>query len=115
MYAVLPFIIDQLSGPMNVRSMPLPNNLTSVVLEWDTFSQTTCSRDAVSYTIAIDGVTVPPERINALSETSYTVSDLEVNRMYTGSVRTLISNCMSDLSNLTFEITAKSELLPLVC
>ena len=35
MYAVLPFIIDQLSGPMNVRSMPLPNNLTSVVLEWD--------------------------------------------------------------------------------
>ena len=102
---------------MNVRSMPLPNNLTSVVLEWDTSSQTTCSKDTVSYTIAIDGVAVPPERINALSETSncYTVSDLEVNRMYTASVRMVVSNCMSAQSNLTFEIMAESELFPLVC
>ena len=93
---------------MNVRSIPLPNNLTSVVLEWDTFSRTTCSRDTVPYTIVIDGVAVPTGSIN---DTSYIVSGLEANRMYTASVRTVISNCMSDQSNLTFEIMAESELL----
>ena len=94
---------------MNVRSMPLPNNLTSVVLEWD--APTTCSRDTVSYTIAIEGVA---ENIFVLNDTSYIVSGLEANRMYTASVRTLISNCMSAQSNITFEIMAESELLPLV-
>ena len=100
---------------MNVRSMPLSNNLTSVVLEWDIFSQTTCSRDTVSYTIAIDGVAVPPENIFVLSDTRYIVTGLEANRMYTAAVTTVVSNCMSDQSNLTFEIMAESELLPLVC
>ena len=99
---------------MNVRSMPLPNNLTSVVLEWDAVSQTTCSRNTVSYTITIDGVAVPPERIPTLSSTHYIVSGLEVNRMYTASVRTLISNCMSDQSDITFEIMAESESFSLV-
>ena len=99
---------------MNVRSMPLPNNLTSVVLEWDAVSQTTCSRDTVSYTIAIDGVAVPIERITTLGGTRYIVSGLEANRMYTASVRTLISNCMSDQSNMTFEIMAESESFSLV-
>ena len=94
---------------MNVHSIPLPNNLTSVVLEWD--AQLTCSRDTVSYTIAIDGVTVPPGRITTLSSTRYVVSGLEANRMYTASVRTIISNCMSDQSNITFEIPAESELI----
>ena len=106
-----PFILDQLSGPMNVRSIPLPNNLTSVMLEWDTFSQTTCSRDTVSYTIAINGVAVSP----VLSDTSYIVTCLEANRMYTASVSMVASNCMSGQSNITFEIMAESELLPLVC
>ena len=100
---------------MNVRSMPFPHNLTSIALEWDTSSQTTCSRDTVSFTIAIDGVAVPPERISTLSSTHYIVSGLEVNRMYTASVRTLISKCISDHSNITLEILAESELLPLVC
>ena len=54
---------DQLSRPMDVGFVPLPNNLTSAVLEWDTFSQPTCSRDTISYTIAIDGVAVPPDNI----------------------------------------------------
>ena len=98
---------------MNLCSIPLPNNLTSVVLEWD--AQTTCSRDTVSYTIAIDGVAVPTERITTLGSTRYFVSGLEANRMYTASVRTFISNCMSDPSSLTFIIVAESELLPLVC
>ena len=92
--------------------MPLPNNLTSVMLEWD--ARMTCSRDTVSYTIDIDGVAVPPKNIFVLTNTSYTVSGLEANRMYTASVRTAVSNCMSDPSNLTFEIMAESELLPLV-
>ena len=108
-----PFIVDQLSGPMNVRSMPVPNNLTSVVLEWD--ARTTCSRDTVSYTIAIDGVAVPPEDIFVLSDTSYIVTAFEPNRMYTASVTMVVSNCMSNPSNITFEIMAESELLPLVC
>ena len=95
--------------------MPLPNILTSVVLEWDTFSQTTCSRNTVSYTIAIDGVAVPPERISTLSSTRYIVTGLEANRMYIASVTMVVSNCMSGQSNLTFEIIAESELLPLVC
>ena len=89
--------------------MPLPNNLTSVVLEWD--APTTCSRDTVSYTIAIEGVA---ENIFVLNDTSYFVSGLEANRMYTASVRTLISNCMSDQSNMTFEIMAESESFSLV-
>ena len=98
---------------MNIRSVPLPSNLTSIVLEWDTFSQTTCSRDTVSYAIAIDGVAVPPDNINVLGSNLYVVSGLESNRMlqYTASVRTVISNCMSDQSNITFEIMAESELL----
>ena len=80
------------------------------MLEWDT--QPTCSRDTtVSYTIAIDGVAVPPENI---SNTRYIVSGLEVNRMYTASVRTVISNCISDQSNITFQIMAESELFLLV-
>ena len=101
---------DPLSRPMNVRSDLLPNNLTSVVLEWET--QPTCSRDTVSYTIAIDGVDVPPENIAVLSSTHYIVSGLEGSRMYTASVRTVISNCISDQSNITFQIImSKSELL----
>ena len=103
------YLSDQLSPPMNVRSVPLPNNLTSAVLEWD--AQTTCSRDTVSYTIAIDGVAVPPESINVLGSNLYVVSGLEANRMYTASLGTVISNCMSDQSNITFEIPAESELL----
>ena len=97
---------------MNVRSDLLPNNLTSVVLEWD--AQITCSRDTVSYTIAIDGVAVPPENIFILNNTRYIVSDLEANRNYTASVRTVISNCISDQSNITFQIMAESELFLLV-
>ena len=93
---------------MNVRSDLLPNNLTSVVLEWET--QPTCSRDTVSYHIAIDGVDVPPENITVLSNARYIVYGLEANRMYTASVRTVISNCVSDQSNVTFQIMAKSEL-----
>ena len=101
---------DELSGPMGVRSVLLPNNLTSVMLEWDIFSQSVCSRDTVSYTIAIDGVAVPPDNITVLSNTSYIVSGLEANRMYTASVRTVISNCVSDQTNLTFQIIiAQSE------
>jgi hypothetical protein len=99
---------------MNVRSILLPNNLTSVVLEWNTFSQPTCSRDTVSYTIAIDGVDVPYDSIAILSNTSYIVSGLEANRMYTASVRTVISNCISDQTNVTFQIMAQSELFSLV-
>ena len=94
---------------MNIRSAPVPKNLTSIVLEWD--APSTCSRDTVSYTIAIDGVAVPPGRITALSSTRHIVSGLEANRMYTASVRTVISNCMSDQSNITFEIPAESELM----
>ena len=107
--------IDQLSGPMDIRSVLLPNNLTSVMLEWDTFSQATCSRDTVSYTIAIDGVAVPPDNITVLSNTSYIVSGLEANRMYTASVTTVISNCMSNYnqSNITFQI-GQSELFSVV-
>ena len=108
------FTIDQLSRPMSVSSVLLPNNLTSVVLEWDTFSQTTCSRDTVSYSIAIDGVTVPLDNITVLSNTRYIVSGLESNRMYAASVRTVISNCMSDDANITFQIVAQSELFSLV-
>ena len=104
------FIIDQLSRPMNVRSVLLPNNLTSIMFEWDSFSQPTCSRDAISYTIAIDGVAVPPDNITVLSNNRYIVSGLEANRMYAASIRTMISNCMSDETNLTIEITAESEL-----
>ena len=92
---------------MGIRSVLLPNNLTSIVLEWDTFSQLTCSRDTVSYTIAIDGVA---DSIIILSSTSYIVSGLEANRMYTASVSTVISNCMSDQSNFTFQIIGQSEL-----
>ena len=99
---------------MNVRSDLLPNNLTSVVLEWDTFSQPTCSRDTVSYIIAIDGVAAPPENILVLSDTHYIMSGLEANRNYTASVRTVISNCISDQSNITFQMmAAKSELFQL--
>ena len=47
-------VVDELSHPVNIRFVLLPNNLTSIVLEWDTFSQATCSRDAVSYAVAID-------------------------------------------------------------
>ena len=107
------FIIDQLSRPVNVRSVLLPNNLSSVMLEWDTFSQITCSRDTVSYTIAIDGVDVLPDNITVLSNTRYTVSGLEANRIYTASVRTVVSNCMSDKTNITFQIMAQSELFDL--
>ncbi len=99
---------------MNVHSVLLPNNLTSVVLEWNTFSQPICSRDTVSYTIAIDGVAVPPDNITVLSNTSYIVSGLEANRIYTASVRTVISNCISDQTNLTFQIMAQNELFPLI-
>ena len=110
-YVIL--ILDPLSRPINVRSDLLPNNLTSVVLEWGT--QPTCSRDTtVSYTIAIDGVAVPPENIFVLSNKRYIVSGLEANRMYTASVRTVISNCISDQSNITFQIMAESELFLLV-
>ena len=106
------FIIDQLSRPVNVRFLLVPNNLSSVVLEWDTFSQITCSRDTVSYTIAIDGVDVLPDNITVLSSTRYIVSGLEANRMYTASVRTIVSNCISDKTNITFQIMymAQSEL-----
>ena len=100
---------DQLLLPTNVRSVSLPNILTGVVLEMDT--QSTCSRNTVSYTIAIDGVAVPPGRIITVSSTRYIVSGLEANRMYTASVRTVISNCVSDQSNITFEIMAESESL----
>ena len=78
------------------------------MLEWG--SQPTCSRDTVSYTIAIDGVAVPPENIFVLSDARYIVSGLEANRNYTASVRTVISNCISDQSNTTFQIIAESEL-----
>ena len=98
---------------MGIRSVLLPNNLTSVILEWDT--QSTCSRDIVSYTIAIDGVAVPSDSIIVLSNTSYIVSGLEANRMYTASVTTVISNCMSDqLTNITFRIIGQSELFSVV-
>ena len=53
--------------------------------------------------------------MTVLSDTSYIVTGLEANRMYTASVTVVVSNCMSDQSNLTFEIVAESELLPLVC
>ena len=104
------FIIDQLSRPGDVRSFLLPNNLTSVLLKWDTFSQPTCSRDTVSYTIAIDGVALPPDTITVLNDSSYIVSGLEANRIYLASVRRIISNCMSDQTNVTFQIMAQSEL-----
>ena len=104
------FIIDQLSRPVNVRFLLMPNNLSSVVLEWDTFSQPTCSRDTVSYTIAINGVDIPPDNIIVLSSNRYIVSGLEANRMYTASVRTVVSNCMSDKTNITLQIMAQSEL-----
>ena len=81
------------------------------MLEWDTFSQITCSRDTVSYTIAIDGVDVLPDNITVLSSTNYIVSGLEANRIYTASVRTVVSNCISDKTNITFKIMAQSELL----
>lgn len=29
--------------------------------EWDSFSQSSCSRDTVSYAIAVDGIAVSPE------------------------------------------------------
>ena len=90
---------------MNVRSDLLPNNLTSVVLEWDT--QPTCSRDTVSYIITIDGVT---ENVTISNSTRYIVSGLEANTMYTAFVRMMISNCLSDQSNVTFQIMAESEL-----
>jgi hypothetical protein len=67
---------------------------------------------AVSYTIAIDGVAVPPDNITVLSNTSYIVSGLEANRMYTASMRTVISNCISDQTNVIFQIMARSELFP---
>lgn len=99
-------VIDPLFRPIDVRSDLLPNNLTSVVLEWGT--QPTCSRDTVSYTIAIDGVDAPPENISVSNDTRYIVSGLEANRMYAASVKTVISNCISDQSNLTFQIIAKT-------
>ena len=99
---------------MGIHSVLLPNNLTSVVLEWDT--QSTCSRDTVSYIIAIDGVAVPSDSTIVLSNTSYIVSGLEANRMYTASVTTVISNCLSDQStNITFQIIGQSELFSVVC
>ena len=98
---------------MSVHSVLLPNNLSSVVLEWDAFSQTTCSRDTVSYTIAIDEVDVLPDNITVLSSNRYIVSGLEANRMYTASVKAVISNCVSDKTNITFQIMAQSELLDL--
>ena len=94
---------------MNLHSDFLPNNLTSAVLEWDAFSQTTCSRDSVSYNIGIDGIPVPSERIAVLSSNRYLVSGLQPNRRYMATVRTVITNCMSDASNLEFEIMAESE------
>ena len=78
-------------------------------MEWD--ARTTRSRDTVSYTIAIEGVA---ENIFVLNDTSYFVSGLEANRMYTASVRMVVSNCISDSSSLTFEIMAENELLPLI-
>ena len=81
------------------------------MLEWDTSSPMT--RDVVYYTIIIDGVAVPPDRISVLSSTRFIVSGLETNRMYTASVNRIVrleSNCTSDQSNVTFEIRAESEL-----
>ena len=104
------FIIDELSSPMNFHSVLLPNNLTSVMLEWDAL--TTCSKDTVLYILAIDRVA---ENITVLNNTSYTVSGLDANRMYSASVRTVISNCMSGQSNLTFQIMAQSELAFSTC
>ena len=110
---------DQLphSEPVSIiHSIFLPNDLSSVVLEWNTSSQMTCSRepnmDFYNYTIAIDGVPVPPDRITVLSSTHYVVSGLEPNRMYTATVSVDISSCASDLiqsRNITFEIRAESE------
>ena len=101
---------DRLSRPMNLHSDFLPNSLTSVVLEWDAFSQTTCSRNTVSYTIDIDGVPIPPERIVVLSSYRHLVSGLQPNRRYMATVRTVITNCVSDTSNVEIEIMAESEL-----
>ena len=108
---------DQLPHSVGIiHSTFLPNDLSSVVLEWNTSSQMTCSResdiDSYNYTIAIDGVPVPPDRITVLSSTLYLVSDLEPNRMYIASVGLDISSCASDLiqsRNVTFEIRAESE------
>ena len=94
---------------MNIHFVLLPNNLISIVLEWGTFSQATWSTYIVSYAIAIDGVAVPPENISVLSSTRYIVFGLEANRMYTASARTVVSNCVSDQANLTFEIKAESK------
>ena len=104
------FYIAQLSRPMSLHSDFLPNNLTSVVLEWDAFTETTCSRNTVSYTIDIDGVPIPPERIAVLSSYRHLVSGLQPNRRYMATVRAVITNCMSDASNLEFQIVAESEL-----
>jgi hypothetical protein len=98
--------IDQQSRPIVVHSVPLPNNLTSVVLEWD--AQSTCSRDTVSNIISIDGIA---DNITVINSTHYIVFGLEANRMYTASVRTVISNCISDQTIITFQIMAQSELL----
>ena len=70
--------------------------------------------DSYNYTIAIDGVPVPPDRITVLSSTRYVVSGLEPNRMYTATVGVDISltSCAGDLiqsRNVTFEIRAESE------
>ena len=109
---------DQLPHSVSIiHSILLPNDLSSVVLEWNTSSQMTCSResdmDSYNYTIAIDGVAVPPKGITVLSSTRYVVSDLEPNRMYTATVGVDISmtNCADSLiqsRNVTFEIRAES-------
>ena len=80
------------------------------MLEWDSSPQM-----IVSYTITIDGVAIPPDRISILSSTRLVISGLEANRIYTASVNRIVrseSNCTSsNQTNVTFEIRAESELL----
>ena len=101
-------ITDSVSN--SIRSALLPNDLTRVVLEWDSSPQMI----TVSYTIIIDGVAIPPDRISVLSSTRLVISGLEANRMYTASVNRIVhseSNCTSsDQTNITFEIREESEL-----
>ena len=94
----------------SIRSALLPNDLTRVVLEWDSSPQM-----IVFYTITIDGVAIPPDRISVLSSTRLVISGLEANRMYTASVNRIVrseSNCTSsNQTNVTFEIRAESEFI----
>ena len=94
---------------MNIQSVLLPNNLTSIILEWDAV-QPTCSRDSISYTIDIDGARVPTERISFLSSNSYAVSGLQPNTRYMATVRGVVSNCISDASILGLLIAPSKQL-----